>query len=348
MDEKIIDFFENNHFPEISPKDKNINIFDTGIHSMFENPFTEILASILNSDIPYGGRKRFIKYFILGLTEDEEDKKNISDSFLKELTAETQIITKNGKLIDMIISNNEYVITLENKIGHIPVNPFDDYKAEINSRYRSQKKLYYIFSLYECEEKKGWDNKLIGNIFSKIKTKLQFRYKNKWDYFVEDFLDHYIEERMQMTKKGFVWCEKNFSKLMEGRDWLEEFIEEIKGQLTKNLKPKAIRRQSWDGSIALRLKPFEKEVPDIVLCLDYDNKFSINIYYDDQCGKNEDQLKKIVGSKYPQTWSEGKNLTVFGMKKDYLFSNLKDAYDELKIQWDKMKKTYRQASAAVR
>ena len=333
MNEETIAFFENIEFPQKPHRDENI--FDTGIHNMFENPFTEILAFIFNSNTPYNGRNEFIKYFVLALTENE----NISDSFYKELNVETQITTKEGNFIDIIIYNGEYVITLENKIGHIPLNPFDDYESEINIRYNSQKKIYYLFSLNECENIDRWDNKLIGNVFSIIKNKLRFKYNNKWDYFVEDFLDHYIKEEKIMTKKGFAWCEEKFSKLMEGRDWLEEFIDEIKNQLTQKIKPKNIKRQSWDGSVALILKPFENDDSYIALCLDYDNLFSINIYYDDQSGKNIPELINTVGNKYSQG-KEGKHIC-FYLKRNYYFNKLINVYDEIKTQWDKMKKIYK-------
>jgi hypothetical protein len=55
MDEEIIVFFRNFEFPQIPDKDENI--FDVGIHNMYENPFTEILSFILGSNSPYSGVK---------------------------------------------------------------------------------------------------------------------------------------------------------------------------------------------------------------------------------------------------------------------------------------------------
>jgi hypothetical protein len=165
----------------------------------------------------------------------------------------------------MVIYNDDYVIALENKIGHIPINPFKDYESEINIRYTFQKKLYYIFSLSKCEDIDKWNNKLIGDIFSVIKNKLQFNHDNNGDYFVEDFLDHYIEEKIQMTNKDADLCEKNFSKFMNGRDLLDQFIENIISQLRQGIKPQKIKKEDWEGCIALRLKPFENDFPDIVL-----------------------------------------------------------------------------------
>jgi hypothetical protein len=146
--------------------------------------------------------------------------------------------------------------------------------------------MYYLFSLYEYENIGKWSNKLIGDIFSAIKNKLQFKHTNKWDYFVEDFLAHYIKVEIQMTKKDFEHCEKNFSKFMKGKDLLDQFIDKIIDQLSQKIELKKIKKENWDDCIAIRLKPFENDYPDIVLRLNYDNTFSLNIYYNNRSGKN--------------------------------------------------------------
>jgi hypothetical protein len=241
----------------------------------------------------------------------------------------------------MIIYNDEYVITLENKIGHIPINPFKEYESYINMRYPSQKKFYYLFSFYECENDAEWNNILFGDVFSVIKNKLQFKDNNKWDYFVEDFLDHYIKERVQMTKKDFELCERNFSKFIEGKDYLKQFIDTIINKLKLILNPKNIKQQDKAdyNHIELRLRPFENDGPDIVLYLNYNNSFSINIYYDDRSCKNISELLSIVGDKY-SPWTEGR-FKCFELKENNYFRNIKDAYKEIEIQWNKMKEIYK-------
>lgn len=335
MDENIINFIKNYEFPQKPTKEANM--FDIGIHNMYENPFTEVLLFILNSNSPYTNRILFIKYFIFELTENEI----ITDSFCNDLKIEIQITTKKGKFIDMLIYNDDYVLVLENKIEHIPNNPFKEYESEVNIRFNSQIKLYYIFSLYECENINNWKNKLISNVFSAIKNNLTFDYRNKWDYFVKDFLNHYIKENIRMTKKELASCEKDFSKFMNVRDYLDQFIAEICNHINNKLKPHNIKKHSWDGSIALRLKPYERDSPDIVLCLDYDNSFKLYIYYDDQSGKKISELIKIVGNKYSQ-WVESRGKYIcFGLKDDLGFQSLKDTYKELEIQWNKMKEIYK-------
>lgn len=335
MDIKYIDFFNNPNYPQKSNKDKNI--FNTGIFNMYENPFTEILSFILRPNSPYDNRHKFIKYFISELTKDE----NTSDSFCNELNIETQFPTKDGNFIDMIIYNNEYVIVLENKIEHIPINPFEEYVSEIKERYASKKILCYIFSLYECENIVNWKNKLIGDVFSVIKNKLQFKYNNKWDYFVEDFLDKYIEENVQMTKEEFNFSERNFPKLMEGKDLLDYFINSLINQLYQKFDlQKDIKRHTQDdGSIALILYPFKKkDTPHIALHLGYTEKpFSVLIAHNNKSGKSVSELLQIAGYKYSQIKTKA---IIFGIKDNYLFNNLNDAYKEIKKQWKKIKEIY--------
>jgi hypothetical protein len=144
-----------------------------------------------------------------------------------------------------------------------------------------------------------------------------------------------------MTKKDIALCEKNFSKFMEGRDYLDQFINEIKDQLNEKFNPpRKISEQSWDGSIALRLKLSEKDYPDIVLCLCYNNSFLINIYYDNRSHKNISELSNIVGEKYSQKFESGGKIICFSLKENHYFGNLKDAYKEIEIQWNNMKKIY--------
>jgi hypothetical protein len=281
MDDEIINFYENIDFTQRQHKEKNL--FDSGINNMYENPFTEILSFILKPNSLYVNRDKFIQYFILGLTGNEF----ISKSFCEEINVETQINTRAGKYIDMLLYNDEYVIALENKIGHIPINPFEDYEEEIKIRFISQEKHFYLFSLYSCEDIDKWNNKLIGDVFSKIKNIIKHKFNNKWDYFVNDFLDHYIEEKIIMTEKNFEYFEKNFSKFIQGRNLFDQFIDQIVEKLPISIKPESIRRQNWEGCFVLRLKPFKIDCPDIVLCLNYDNTLSTIIYYDDQSGKTE-------------------------------------------------------------
>jgi len=332
MDEKIINFIKNYKFPKAPQKEANI--FDIGIHNMYENPFTEVLYFILNSDSPYKNRLLFIKYFILELTE----KDIITDSFCKELNIEKQIITKKGKFIDMLIYNNDYVLVFENKIDHIPNNPFREYELEVNIRFKSQKKLFYIFSLDVCETINKWENKLISNVFSAINNNLSFDYRNKWDYIVKDFLNHYIKENIQMTKKELTSLEKNLPKFLEAKDYLKQFVEEIKSHINKKLKPqKKISETNWNNCIWLTLNPYESDYPNMALCLDRnDYPFVLYLYYDEKSCKNETELSKIVGNKYSYFTEKRGRIKGFEL---YLKS-LKDTYKELEIQWNKMKEIY--------
>jgi hypothetical protein len=331
MDEKIVNFIKNYKFSKTPPKEANI--FDIGIHNMYENPFTEVLLFIIKSDSPYKNRVLFIKHFIFELTNNDI----ITNSFCKKLNIEIQVITKKGKYIDMLIYNDDYVLVFENKIDHVLNNPLKEYESEVNARFKSQKKLFYIFSKDECVTNNKWENKLISNVFSKINNNLTFDYRNKWDNIVKDFLNHYIKEKKKMTKKELTSIEKNLSKFMDARDYLEQFVEEIIVHINKKLKPKRINRSNWDnGIICLGLKPSENEYPKIDLCLDYGD-FYLDIYYDEKSGKNETELKKIVGNKYIY-WPQKRGI-IKGFELG--FKNLEDTYKELGIQWKKMKEIYK-------
>jgi len=349
MTTELIDFFKNFN-PPSSKEMCYKNIFDVGLKKMYENPFTEILSFMLSANNPCKHRNEFLKYFITGLTGDE----NIANSFLENINIETQVITRNGNYIDMIIYNNLFIITLENKIGHIPVNPFKDYEEEIKQKYYSHEKIFFIFSADECSDYGKWKNIVIKDVFSFILGNIKFQYSDKWSYFTKDFLEHYIEEEITMTKEEFNLCEQYFSKFILGEELLQKFVKgiilEIKSRFnTKNVTQqsswKARRtegQQSCEGGIGIRIRPFEKkDLPDIVLILNQHNLYSIGIYYTDETGKKIDEISKIVGTKYMQ-WVERKDKVIcYYLMKDYHFSGIEEAYKEIEIQLDRMKKVYK-------
>ncbi|MDR2842172.1 MAG: hypothetical protein LBV52_03105, partial [Spirochaetaceae bacterium] len=117
------------------------------------------------------------------------------------------------------------------------------------------------------------------------------------------------------------------------------YVDEIKEQIREKIKPYDVKQQKeWSGLIALRIKPLEIEFPDIVLLLDYDNLFKIDIFYDDQSGKKTTELNSVVGNKYEQKF-DGKCICYI-LKKDYYFNNLNAALKEVEMQFNKMKQIY--------
>jgi hypothetical protein len=241
----------------------------------------------------------------------------------------------------MLIYNDDYVLVFENKIDYIPNNPFREYESEVNIRFKAKKIKFYIFSQDECDTPKNWENKLINNIFSVIKNNLKFDYKNKWDIVVKDFLNHYLKEKKKMTKKELASVEKNLTKFMKARDYLNQFVDEITDYIYKKFDPQKINSSEWNNCIWRIIKPYEKrEYPKIELCLDYGG-FLLYISYDYKSGKNVTELTKIVGNKYTHWPAKKGEITVFGLKPELVFKNLEDTYRELGIQWNKMKKIYK-------
>jgi hypothetical protein len=311
------------------------NIFDIGVKKMYENPFTEILSYLISKNNGYQNRNIFLNVFLDEIIPNDNKAKK---SLIKNINVKTQIVTANGNIMDMILYNDEYIITFENKIGHKPINPFDDYEKEIEKQFPNNKKYFILFSLNECEEIINWENKLIGDIFKNIQDKIG-KSHTKWDFFVSDFLKHYIKENLVMNNNNFVFCTKNFSNLYNVKVLYDNFIKELKKKIKNEVEISNIVTETWgDDAFVIRIRPLEKTKSDVVFMLLLNNRYSISIYYDDKYYKKTDLLKKKIGKKYYQ-WYEG-NWNCFRLEKDLIYDDIDEALKETYLQLKKMKEIY--------
>jgi hypothetical protein len=77
MNKEIIEFFKD--FEPPCKENSDINIFDIGIHNMYENPFTEILSFFIKTENQHSNKKEFLNLFIYELVNNED----IVNSFIR-------------------------------------------------------------------------------------------------------------------------------------------------------------------------------------------------------------------------------------------------------------------------
>jgi|SRR5690606_34613329 len=328
---------------DIKQQKTNDNIFEIGTRGFYENPFTEVLSFLLDSQSKYPNRNLFVKSFLESLPNLSNE---IVDSFLNDLKVNTQYTTINKKFIDLILFNDKYILVFENKIFHWLANPFEEYETDIKTRYSTLNPFFYILSYNPTNTPTNWKNVTINECFTNIKKNLLFKFDNKWDFYVNDFLEHYIQtNKEKMTHQEFEFYTQNFSKIIAGNNYVNKFISETINRVKEKLPIDSIKRTSgvsdWGDNFsrAVRFFPFET-MDNVVFVFRNDGKFSISIYYYKEYGNFIGEISNIVGNLKYRNWKEGTAMC-FALRDGREYTQIEDAIAECTYQINEMKKYYR-------
>jgi hypothetical protein len=328
-------------FENWNPKKKENkihNIFEIGTRGLFENPFTEILSYILKENNQYENRNEFVNLFLSNIPNLENE---IIESFLIDIKIITQHTTVNNNFIDLIIYNDSYVLIFENKINHWLANPLDDYENDMKLRFSNRKQYFYILSYKPIETPFNWTNILISELFITINKNITKKYNNKWDYFIEDFLLHYIPKQNEiMENEEFEFFSKNFSKIIEANNKFNDYVLEIISKIKEKFPIDTINRISnenkWGdaNTRAVRLFP-DNSNSNVVFVFQKEGTFSISIYYYKEISLYLKSICDIVGNSNYKNWKEG-SVICFTRLDNKTFNKIEDAIDECVIQIENM------------
>ena len=121
--------------------------------SRFEEICSRLLRFFIDKDGPHG----FGSLFIDSLIEIYRSKFNSNAVFGKAntLIAETEVKTINDNRIDLVITSDDFIICVENKIWAQRYNPFDDYFDFIESIKGNRNAFYIILSMGGGEQPEG-------------------------------------------------------------------------------------------------------------------------------------------------------------------------------------------------
>jgi len=326
----------------LRPKTSKDNLFDIGTRGFYENPFTEVLAYIISAKSHYKHRIEFIKSLLESIKTLSNE---VIDSFLIETKIQTQHTTLKGNYIDLLIYNSKYILVFENKVEHWLANPIHDYENDIKSRYYHLTPLFFVLSYNPVDTPKPWTNVVIGESFTSVKSSLPKDFQDKWDFFVEDFLNHYITTSSKlMTKDEFEFYEKNFSKIALANNQVNQFISEVVDKVNALFPIDAIKRtaqhSAWgdENTKAVRLYPFDTN-DNVVLVFRGDGKFSITIYYYQNPQTHLPKLHELVGHSNYKNWKEG-SVSCFTRLDGKEFDTVEELVDECANQLTLMTKYY--------
>ena len=187
-------------FRALDSTEKEMNFFDVGVRGHFENPTTELLSFFLDPAKPHDLGDSFFKGLEAAIAKD----KVLLD--LGELeSVETEVVTQNGKRIDLVVETENALILIECKIYHHQNNPFDEYTAFGNNRISkpnqdsSPKKLIKLVLCLSGKispdlTAKDWKglsyNDLVQHIEQNLSITILNNPYNKWALFAREFLLH--------------------------------------------------------------------------------------------------------------------------------------------------------------
>ncbi|WP_166926101.1 PDDEXK-like family protein [Flavobacterium poyangense] len=327
---EIEDFFTNNDFKKVKLED---NFFNIGSRKFYENPFTEVLSYILDSETQYKGRANFIEILL---------KENVSDDSLQSLIGygktSSQFSTDNGKLIDLVFYNEDSIVVFENKIFHTANNPFADYVNDIEKKYPNHKKFFILLSYKKETPPINWEYISIKEKFKDILDTAEFSIDNKWDFFIKDFLTHFSSNGIKMTKTEKEFYEKNFAKIIKANNNLHQYVLDLaKSFVENNNLSKYEHNSNWNSETrAIRFYPFDDSKSNVVLIFETNGTFKISVYYYNDYYIFNEAIWALVGKEKYRNWNEGA-ICCFTQIDGTSYTNLAAALEECANQTEKMK-----------
>lgn len=282
---------------------KEENIFGIGSRGFYENPFTEILAYILNQNTKYNYRTKFIDNLLKDHLNDDDLQGLIESS-----TVITQHRTEKGNYIDLILHSKKCIVVFENKIFHHANNPFADYMKDITRKFPNHEKYFILFAYKELKAPSNWDFISIPANFQRFLDSNIFEFVTKWDYFVNDFIDHFCIKKTSMTDLEKTFYQENFHKIITASTNLDNFIVNIAEEFKySNDIFKYQKNSNWNGNTkAIRFYPIENNESNVVLIFTTEGDFSVNVYYYNNYEKYFDSVHNLLGKENYKGWKEGK------------------------------------------
>ena len=264
-----------------------LSIFDTAGRGYYENPATDLLAFFTDPTQPHD----LADCFVSGILECIPDANDFSPQLSHQ--PETEIVTKAGNRIDLVLRSNEWIIALEHKIHHRINNPFDDYEAHVrkNLNHPDQTPFFVLLSPSGFCSEKNWiglrHKSFIASIRRELGRRVLEQAPNKWHILAREFLLHLENTVLEqpMNNEAFQFFIENAHSIDEMLLLRENAIEEIRRKVASRLtevNPEcnlSSRRQMWPQGPALRfaLKTWKTSSDLVVYLESRDSGISVQI-----------------------------------------------------------------------
>ena len=176
--------------------------FNIGGRGHYENPTTDVLAFFCDSNAAHGmgdlvPQAIFDVLLKENLKEATEQLVWPTDCSLSA-PPEREVVTKNGKRIDLLLEGSDWVMLIENKIYHHQNNPFAEYEEYIainakttRDRFNGKQPFLVVLSP-DGKAPEGWLGLSYVSLVPALKSSLSDHFMlqplNKWMVLLRDFL----------------------------------------------------------------------------------------------------------------------------------------------------------------
>lgn len=338
MDKKLDKFLS--EYSNIEFSKVNKNIFEISGFPHYETVFNNVLAFFLDSSESHNF-KNIVYKSLLELLKSKSDKIDLYDEETWEVNREES--TDNGKLIDILIRSENYIIGIETKINASLTNDIDDYYNHIEKiKENGQKPIFVILSKKSINENRKNIFSITHKEFNSILEKnINSNDNNKYDYLLKDFLENMNNFYGGSTmNKEFIELLKDEEKaekikdiyfnVYEARKELERNARELKNELNANpkiFKSSRIIKPNWTINICIELSIYFYNKCEFVIeiYIGVNDSYEVFIYFrkNSKVLKFDEKLDKFM-----------KDITANFYKN---FELSKGEYDELMANLNKEK-----------
>ena len=207
--ETLKQFLQSNSIPEsLHFRD---TFFSATMMQRREDLWTNIYAFFLNKNLQHGFNDLFISSFV----EVINSKKSVNIKLQESFQVKREEPTKKGNRIDLLISDRDLAIIIENKVGHVLNNDLQDYYDSVTSKA----KIGVVLSLQKYSPAELHNNfinitheELIQYIYEKYKS-FKWEENGKYAIFFEEFYKNIINESKTINMEQIKFYLENTDKV---------------------------------------------------------------------------------------------------------------------------------------
>jgi hypothetical protein len=278
------DFIE--RLRELPLRSTHTNLFDIAGRGYYENPTTDLLAFFVDQNNDHGLGSLVLESLCESILDSE-----IRISELQE-EPEREYVTLGGNFVDLVINADEWVLVIENKIRHIPNNPFEEYRnsIELDKRFSNKRKVFAILSPYDPRVD-GWlwipYESFVSNLKRHLGCKMISEDISKWMIFLREFILNLEAQLMStMDNSQFDFVRSNYADFVKANALHDLYIKEVSRRIYEMVanvfggEAATVKRHSWEEElgIALRAYPVRNAQRNVTLLLMPDGGFRVQFY----------------------------------------------------------------------
>jgi hypothetical protein len=228
--------------PGYAPREREKTLFSVaGVVGRHENPTTKVLQFFLDPHSGHGLEGLFLRTFIGCLSP------HLADFDWQQVNVSSQVMTSDGKFIDLLITSTDFVLVIENKIWHGLVNPFDSYATHARRLAGPRMVMLAVLSPHGLSPHgatppRPWQSVAYQLYCRRLKDALHVQGgpTSKWHFFAQDFLLQLLTElyntTMPLSKEQTQFAEQHLKVLSEAAKLASRYSEDLCLTLSARLR----------------------------------------------------------------------------------------------------------------